>query len=367
MREFKAVMHVETEIKFECSGCGQRLSVNATGAGQTATCPACQDLVVVPQEDVVTRIATLTNGAVLWSESAERPSLPLDGPEVELLEPGEQLAVASRDVALLEHGMAALKEENGDLRLQLHEAAEERNRLLDAMEKLKSERLEIDSARAALVQEVEKLRRQSASLQAEVLNQKELNAGAEERLTVCEAECAARVGELSALREEAEGYRNRASLVDSLEAEIHRLRTDIAASGEAGEYNKLRIRAEAAEEAQKVQLRELENVRIEMEQFSKLETELRRQVAENKERCAAEERKVEALADNKVHKDNEVLRSVLGRQKVELEHCYRDLNRFRRAQLGLRLTYALFALGVVGVIAYVLYALPGLADFLKTL
>ena len=214
---------------------------------------------------------------------------------------------------------------------------------------------------------MEELRRSAALQQTEIASQMQSAVELQDRLTARDAEYASLRQDLISLQEDAERLRQRASLVEPLETELGSLRKDIASSNDAQEYNKLRLRAEAAEAAQTLQFRELESVRAEMAQLSKAGAELRQQLAASNERCAAEERKVEALTDKKVEKDNEVLRAVLGRQKTELENCYRDLKRFRRAQLGLRLVYALFALGLVGVIAFALYVLPGLADFLKTL
>ena len=38
-----------TVIKFACAHCGQRISIDAAGAGMTATCPNCSQPLVVPK------------------------------------------------------------------------------------------------------------------------------------------------------------------------------------------------------------------------------------------------------------------------------------------------------------------------------
>ena len=78
-----------TVIKFACAHCGQRISIDAAGAGMTATCPNCSQPLVVPKlgslhhrtygEDVTSApnrsgggAATETNAAVVLRELREK-------------------------------------------------------------------------------------------------------------------------------------------------------------------------------------------------------------------------------------------------------------------------------------------------------
>ena len=40
----------DTDIKFECSQCGQRLAIEKSGAGISANCPICEHPVTVPKD-----------------------------------------------------------------------------------------------------------------------------------------------------------------------------------------------------------------------------------------------------------------------------------------------------------------------------
>ena len=69
-----------TVIKFACAHCGQRISVDAAGAGMTATCPNCSQPLVVPKlgslhhrtygEDVTSAPSRSGGGAALETNAA---------------------------------------------------------------------------------------------------------------------------------------------------------------------------------------------------------------------------------------------------------------------------------------------------------
>ncbi len=360
-------MHAEAEINFDCSGCGQHLCADAAAAGQATTCPACHATVTVPQEDVLGRIAAITNLAGGWSEPEYESPRAAEAQESEGAALREQLIDAMRVRSRMERELAAARVENEALQAQLRRAWEERDQQTASAERAKSERHELDKERADLLSERDELRQRISSQQEDLGAREQAVHHLQEKLKAAEAERVTLSQELIPLRKEAEQLRSRASLVEPLEKEVASLRKDIASSRDANEFHTIRLRAEMAEKTQKEQLCELENLRAEKDRLEKSAEELRKELAESNERCAAEARKLEELADGKVQRDNAVLRAVLGRQKAELENCYRDLKRYRRAQLGVRLAYALFALGLLGVAAFALQMLPGVADFLKNL
>jgi cell division septal protein FtsQ len=57
-------------------------------------------------------------------------------------------------------------------------------------------------------------------------------------------------------------------------------------------------------------------------------------------------------------KDNEVLRGIVARQNTELAQRSGEIYRFKRARLGLKIVYGVFAVGVLGVVAFAIKILP---------
>lgn len=362
-------MRAEAEINFECSGCGQPLSVDGRGAGQTTSCPSCQQSLTIPKDDVVGRIAAITNlVGDGWNEVVE-PSTgrgsETSGAEISTIR--EQLIDAVRTRARLERDLAAVRVEMESLQVQLRRSWDERDQLISKVEQLQSSRVELENEHAELLSECGALRESIIEKDAEITTHAESIRELQEKQQATEVDRVALADELIPLRAEVAQLRDRASLVQSLERENAALGKDIASSREAKEFHALRLRAETAEGASKEQQVELEKLRAEMARLSKSDEALRVELAAINERFAAEERKVQALADGKVQRDNEVLRAVLGRQKSELENCYRELKRFRRAQLGIRLVYALFALGLLGVAAFAVQVLPEVTEFIDSL
>jgi predicted nucleic acid-binding Zn-ribbon protein len=147
------------------------------------------------------------------------------------------------------------------------------------------------------------------------------------------------------------------------EKEAKLARKDVEASADAKKVRKLREDLTESEKVQEALRRELAELKDEHSELGKLEAAVQREMADWRVRCHAAERKVQALSESQLQKDNTVLRSILERQKVELEQRFKELKRLRRAQLGLRLAYALFAMGMVALVLIVVPRLKDLGDW----
>lgn len=351
-------MHAEAEITFDCSKCGQHLSVDASGAGHTVNCPVCQEPLTVPVEDVLTRIAALTYAAPGFEPPGIRPQEhAYDATDSEASALREQLVETVRLRCRMERDLMAARTEMESVQAQLRRATEENNRLASRQEELESKRREVEKALSELRLQHEKLTSDAVIKDTALAERAETLRETQWALEKSEKRNLGLNQEVTHLREEAIQLRERTALMESLESELAVLRRDFAASADAQECNRLRARAEAADEKRRLQTRELEDLRVET-------AALRKELQESHERCMAAEQRADQLSVAKVQSDNEVLRALLARQNTELENCYRELKRFRRSELGLRLVYALFALGLLGIAAFAVQVLPGLANVL---
>ena len=66
-------------------------------------------------------------------------------------------------------------------------------------------------------------------------------------------------------------------------------------------------------------------------------------------RVAEALKQADDLSGDRLNADNEKLRELLDRQNEELKNLYRELTRFRRAKLTLKIIWALTALGITGL------------------
>ena len=351
-------MHAEAEITFDCSKCGQHLSVDASGAGNAVNCPVCREPLIVPQEDVLARIAAITYASPGYDAPGIRPyERAPDEIDCEASALREQLADTARLRCRMERDLVAARTELESVQAQLRRATEENIRLLSSLEHLQADNRGLEKSRSALLTQCEELRSAAAAKDAGLAERAETLRELQWALEKSEKRYLAVTQELTHLQEKVKPLQERSSFVEALESELVTLRKDFAASAEAQECNRLRARAEAADEKRRLQTRELESLQAELE-------ELRVELNSSRERCTSAEQRAEQLSIAKVQRDNEVLRELLGRQKAELENCYRELKRFRRSELGLQLVYALFILGLLGVAVFAVQVLPGLADVL---
>ncbi|MHA3774230.1 hypothetical protein ACXR0O_22105 [Verrucomicrobiota bacterium sgz303538] len=171
--------------------------------------------------------------------------------------------------------------------------------------------------------------------------------------------------EVAALSEEVTVLRQKSATMDSLSAEVEKLRIEFAASTDAQEYTRLRDRTVAAENEQQATQRELDACRSAIVQLTDQGEAVRKELKATQDRCSAAELRAESWSKEKMQHDNSVLRSILARQKGELETCYSELKRFRRAQLAVRLAYTLFAVGLLGVAAIAWRMVPWLSEALQ--
>lgn len=365
MHDLGEAMHAEAEITFDCSKCGQHLGVDANGAGQIVTCPVCRESLMVPSGDVLARIAAITYAAPEENEPADTsPEWSHDPEDAEVSALREQLVETVRLRCRMERELVSARTEVETLQVQLRRSAEENSRLTAQLNQMEAGRRELEHSLADLTAQYEKLKNSAFAKDAALAERAESLRETQWALEKSEKKSLGLTQETTRLRAEIKQLRERASLVESLQTEVANLRRDFEASTEAQECNRLRARAEAAEERRRVEAREAEYLRAEIEQLLKAGDQLRGELKEAQERCMAAEQRAEELSIAKVQSDNEVLRGVLARQKAELENCYRELKRFRRSELGLKLVYALFALGLLGVAAFAMQVLPGIADVL---
>ncbi|MEQ1858980.1 MAG: hypothetical protein ABMA13_03510 [Chthoniobacteraceae bacterium] len=71
-------------------------------------------------------------------------------------------------------------------------------------------------------------------------------------------------------------------------------------------------------------------------------------------------RRVDAASEVRLRQDNEVLRGIIARQNAELEQRHVQIVRLKRAQLGVKLAYAAFGIGLVIVALWAMKTVPGL-------
>jgi predicted nucleic acid-binding Zn-ribbon protein/DNA-directed RNA polymerase subunit RPC12/RpoP len=329
-------MPANAEIKFECSECGQRLSVDAAAAGIEISCPACQSSLSVPHPR-----AFHQEGEAFTAEGGENlrgeQQGPHSGADQDLIALRDQLVEATLSRGRLERDMAAAQVEIESLGKHVGALTEQRDALIRNLEEARMERESVAAEFDAVRRESDRLRTRCAALETE----KEVSARALEEKT------GALDGALIQLRQLQEQV---AELTPKLQSALHDAslaKKDVAASGDAAAFRALRERAEKAEAAQ------LE-IEARLARADEASGELRSQVLTLsqekeswKERCTVAEQRVLSLSESQLQKDNTVLRSILERQKVEMEQRFKELKRLRRGQFGVRIAYALFGLALV--------------------
>ena len=291
------------EIKFACSHCGQRIAVGSDAAGLSVDCPTCQNAVMIP------------DGAVPLEPRRKDGGL------------GEKLAAAQSECERLRanatHAQAEIKSFHNERLTLRSEAASLKQRAATAESRIAAMQDELSESRAAL----ERTRAAAAIAEAraiEVETERAAIAGRHETA----------LGEMASLR----GLLDK----DAASRELLATKSNLAAAGE-----ELRTRRQSA---------------------AQLEADLRTSETERKrldeERSAMQRRVTEALklaedsSKDRIHADNEKLRELLERQNEELKIRFRELTRFRRAKLTLKIIWALAALGLVGLGFLFVHILP---------
>jgi len=168
-----------TEIKFQCSQCGQSISVDSSAVGLSANCPTCDNPLVVPS------LSSLHHRQ--YGEGAEigheRPAYAVEEPEfsaAEVQELREELMAAQRRADDAEWAVAAARKEAVRLQQQLGLEIEERER---------------HAASAISAQgDVEALQAEREQWKSELAQSRQQAAGVESQL----AEARARIAQLAA-------------------------------------------------------------------------------------------------------------------------------------------------------------------------
>ena len=177
-----------TEIKFACSRCGQRLSVDSSGAGMTTACPTCEQPLVVPQ---LAGLHDRGYGATAKSDSSRSGASAGEEtiPASKAQELRDELLEARRRSEKWEGALATARQENARLQQQLEKVAAECGR-------------QTASATAVLAK-AQSLQADRQQLQSELAESRQRAAAAETQLE----EARARIAQLVAALEAAEKNR----------------------------------------------------------------------------------------------------------------------------------------------------------------
>ena len=393
------------EIQFECSHCGQKLAVESAHAGRDADCPNCQAHLIVPRLDGrrerVTPAGLSTGGAGVESSTAGL----LDAdviPETAALR--EKFAEASGAIGRLQRDLAHALTASAKLRQQLAEITTERDSLASAG-KLMQEEFERGSAeRLALQEDLSLSRKRLSATEAQLSSRedeldqavteldslkKEVEAAREmidelardgERLR-SELETASqardnfelesgiaqeRVAALeAALKSTVETRDSLAAAREHLESENATLRSDLTASATGRELLELRERIKVAERERARAEKIAEQAEADHAKASQSERRQRTDVEALLRRCEAAERKLESFSEPQMHKDNEVLRGIVSRQKEELARQFTELRDHRGTRFGVRLVYLVLTFGAAGLLWLAVKALPQALHALK--
>ena len=277
------------EIKFACSHCGQRIAVGSDDAGRSVDCPTCQNAVTIP-DGLRERLAAAQSECERLRTTATHAQAEIKSFQNERLALRNETAGLKQRASTAESRIAAMQDELSESR-----AALEQTQIAAAITEARA--IEMETARAAI-------------------------AG---RLEAAEARHAAALGEMTSLRDLLDK--------DAASRELLATKSNLAATAE--ELRTLRLTA------------------------AQLDADLRTSDTERKrlddERSAMHRRVAEALkqaedsSEDRLNADNAKLRELLERQNEELKIRFRELTKFRRAKLALRIIWSLAALGIIGL------------------
>ncbi len=359
------------EIKFECSQCGQSLSVDSSAAGITTNCPTCESPVVIPQ---LHSIHDRHYGEAPPMESSRE-----DFAAAELLELREELAEAHSAAAHSERRAVAVERQLGEAREKISQTAaaladEEENRAqweaacAQAGERADFAAAELVETRAQLAEcaaaltvaqeETGAMQAAGAELRGQLesaLAQLQDAAATRAALAAAEENLAAKQRGLETTEAELQTLSNQCA---ALRQEADTLRRDLSEIHTGRELLELRARFLVLETDHQRTTGTLGRIEAEAKTLTASEQQLRAELTETRDRAAAAERRAEAASESAVSKDNEVLRGIIDRQKAVIEESFTELRRLRRARLFLRILYAVIALLVIGLAALAVDYLP---------
>lgn len=385
-----------TEIKFACADCGQRISVDAAGAGMVVTCPGCDRSLVIPQ------VASLHDRAYgAGGRTAPRRAEPFSSGETNgpaLRELREALAVAERERGVAIATLEMVRRENAALVERLGRlSAECGQRVADgvtAAQQLAQRQLELAAAAKGAAQlsadlssrekEVRELHARLAASEAAVLRAREELAAVASQNAQWQEKLAAALGtqDTDALRaalaaaEEKLATEQRARAAAEtqrklqagqcllLQDEIAKLRADLAEGHAGRELLALRDRFEVLEGKHLKATAALADLERAHEEQLTAGQQLRTELTAARESAAAAENRAEASSEAALERDLAVLRGIIVRQKAELEEHRSALRRLQKAQLYVRFAYALFAVVFLVVAALAFLRPPELVRVL---
>ena len=365
------------EITFECSQCGQRISVDSSGAGLSAECPTCQHPLVIP---TFSSLHDRSYGEA--AAHADRRTAFADGTvessATELQDLRDELAEARQrgDAAGRAHTHA--DKENAQLQQQLGEARAVISQLGVKLAAVEENRTEWEQAFAHTAEQAHAYETQLTARETDFTA----------ALAAARAETGTLAGELAALRTELEdthaAFRATTAAAEEKRAEMQRalesaeaehlvlidrlaglrveaetLRSDLAQIHTGRELLALRDRFNTLETEHRSSTAALARSTAEVEAATASAEKLRADLTEARERGADAERRADAASESALKRDNEVLRGIIERQNTVGEERYAELRRLRRQRLTLRLLYAGIALGVIGCVALAIDYLPG--------
>ncbi len=175
-----------------------------------------------------------------------------------------------------------------------------------------------------------------------------------------------RVAVLEASLKSAEETRDSlAAAREHLESENTTLRNDLTASATGRELLELRERIKVAERERARAEKIAEQADADHAKAAQSEGRQRADVESLLRRCEAAERRLESFSEPQMHKDNEVLRGIVSRQKEELARQFTELRDHRGTRFGVRLVYLVLTFGAAGLLWLAVKALPQALHALK--
>ena len=334
------------EIKFACGHCGQKIAVGSDAAGLGIECPSCQNPVTIPRGGVASEPRTADGGfrEKLMALQAECERLRANAThaqaEIKSFQ-NERLSLRNEVAALKQRASAAeaqlaevelLRQRLEATETQLASMEQERAGLLTAASLVTGERdsalLELEGVRselAAAMAASERAQSAATEMQARFTDTETALASAQADLAGLQARFAAASGEAESLR----GLMDR----DEATRELLSMRTKLA-----GAEEELHMRRQTATQLEINLLKaEADRDRLDAERGA-----LHRQMADVMKRA-------EDLSRDRLNVDNAKLRELLDRQNEELKLRFKELTRFRRAKLTLKIVWALAILGAIGL------------------
>ena len=364
--------------------------VDASGAGVETICPGCERRVIVPQLGSLMdrayaapqgeqRIAGKSGVTALAGLPESSRRTPLAEASLSKSDLDRDLTAGRTEAARAQPQLAALTAERDKLQADAAQAAAKQRQAEDDLELAGERARALQAELTARDGELGTARDRIAALQREHTDAKDEISrlhdesdlhrhnydDARAKLTTAEklvARAEATGTELLATKEKLTAAEEHGRTLErncaGLHTEMETLRREFARTESGRELLDLRGRLASAE-----------NDRARMEaELAKAQSEILRHAESEKEtqaqllalRTARDEalRLAETGSESGLKQVNEILRGVLDRQQAELDERYAELRRLKRAQLGTRILYAVFAILLLALIAYAIHIVP---------